>query len=579
MPIKLALKKNGKWRKITDARSLNVYLQRLHFQMQDQRLLAQVLPQNYFAATADISNAYYQVRVSDNFSHYLCFSFNGKSYRYLGMPFGLRTAPYVFTRTMACVMNAIRTRWDVIGLAYLDDLIFLHKDENYLRMAMGKIMTLMKWLGWVMNEEKCDLQPKQVFEWLGWEWDSRTMTVSLPRERRRKAKHLATWLRTKTTTRAAVPIRMLARVIGTLSATRMQHRDASLHLTNLNSLKAEAAKAVGWDGEVVMESEEVQRELDWWIRTIDENEPRTLREIPPQATLTTEAAKPGWGAHVHFLGSGEHRWLHGVWSRRMKKCSSNCKEMTAVTRAITRLQQSPEGAAIRSVVIRSDNSSTVFDVNRRRAGPTLRSTLLRLLRTANRYCVQLTAVHVPGKDNVIADKLSRLSPSGDYGLKDEVLEQLQQEWGMRITADLFASGWNRKHETYWSLQRDRNAQGRNAFATQWRTLGLPLLHPPVPLIMKTLNRVRQERMIAMMVLPHWPNQPWSPLLREMTTKMKVLGEAEAVLVKGRRMEAADSGLPPGPVAAHILDTRTTQAKSSSTASCTPTAATPHSSGQ
>jgi hypothetical protein len=150
----------------------------------------------------------------------------------------------------------------------------------------------------------------------------------------------------------------------------------------------------------------------------------------------------------------------------MTKTTSNCKETIAVQRAITGLQQLPEGARIKSAIVRSDNSATVFNINRQRAGPTFSRALTRLLQTTNRLQLQLTAVHVPGVDNVIADMLSRLSPGVDYGLRKDVLEQLQQEWGVRITADLFSSGWNRKHVKYWSLQRDRNAQGRNAFAVR-----------------------------------------------------------------------------------------------------------------
>jgi hypothetical protein len=266
--------------------------------------------------------------------------------------------------------------------------------------------------------------------------------------------------------------------------------------------------------------------------------------------------------------------MHGRWSKRArKKWSSNNKEMTAVMKALVRMRTTAQGARISSILLFSDNTTTVYDVNRQRACPSLRSPLLRLLRYLEKYRLHLTAQHIPGINNSKADRLSRLSPGGDYGLRPEILKQLQLEWGVRITADLFASEWNAKHERFWTLSYKRNASGKDAFSTPWKPLGLPLLHPPVPLIVKTLQRLRLERMPALLILPFWQQQPWSPLLREMTVKVKDLGDSEEVLEKGKRMVKAEAELPPGHVAAYLVDSTNTQpASTSSTASSTHTPA-------
>jgi hypothetical protein len=234
MPAKLVMKKNGKVRKTMDGRSLSIHMRKIHFLMQDQRRLFRILPPRFFGTKGVVSNAYNHIPVCSSLVPYLCFSYQDTSYAYVGMPLGIRTSPMVFTKVMACAMNAIRARWNVIALAYLDDLLFLHADRDYLRTATVEIMKFLRWLGWVWNEEKTQMEPQQEFEWLGWKWNSRSMTVCLTADRRTQTKHAAANLLTKLTAKTKVPARAIARVIGKLSSTRLQHEHASLHLTHLN---------------------------------------------------------------------------------------------------------------------------------------------------------------------------------------------------------------------------------------------------------------------------------------------------------------------------------------------------------
>jgi hypothetical protein len=216
--------------------------------------------------------------------------------------------------------------------------------------------------------------------------------------------------------------------------------------------------------------------------------------------------------------------------------------------------------------VRSDNTATCYNINRQNACDTLLPGTLRLLRFLDRSKLEVVAEHVAGIDNSTADKLSRISPGGDYTLKNEYLERLQQEWGVKIGADLFASSWNKKHPLYFSLEKDRNALGRNAFLARWHVFPLPLLHPPLPLLPRVRQRLQQEQMQAIVIAPHWSRQVWSRALNAMTVQKKILGPAETVLLKGRRMATVRAELPPGEIAAHLTDTRTTAGKRFSTTS-------------
>jgi ribonuclease HI len=297
----------------------------------------------------------------------------------------------------------------------------------------------------------------------------------------------------------------------------------------------------------------IQDELDWWTKTLTENTPRPFTTLPPQATVTTDACPLGWGGTVKLLKLGETVMMHGRWR---SIATSNALECRAVERTLRRLKQLPAGRDVHSVVIRSDNSTTVYNINRRNATASLLPPLASLLRFAERAQIEMIAEHVPGIGNATADALSRISPGGDYRLNLNVLRDLLKEWGLQIDADLFAVSWNAKHEVFWSLRRSPRATGRDAFLCQWSRYSLPLLHPPIPLIPKVLKRLQQERMRAIIILPNWRWQPWSRVMTQMTLTAKVLGPAATVLTKGSRMARVRAELPPGLIVAVLADTKT-----------------------
>jgi hypothetical protein len=71
---------------------------------------------------------------------YLCFNYNSKTYYYQAMPSGISTAPRTFTLLMRQRIKAVRQRWKLAAVHYLDDLLFLHGDREYLKKATNEIV-------------------------------------------------------------------------------------------------------------------------------------------------------------------------------------------------------------------------------------------------------------------------------------------------------------------------------------------------------------------------------------------------------------------------------------------------------
>ena len=99
--IFLVPKKNGKLRPVIDLSPLNKFLVVPTFKMLTTRHLSRVLTHQGHAASLDLKDAYLHVPIRKSFRKYLRFAYRGRVCQFKSLPFGIATAPYVFTRIMS----------------------------------------------------------------------------------------------------------------------------------------------------------------------------------------------------------------------------------------------------------------------------------------------------------------------------------------------------------------------------------------------------------------------------------------------------------------------------------------------
>ncbi|KAH7825813.1 putative Reverse transcriptase (RNA-dependent DNA polymerase) [Monocercomonoides exilis] len=146
-------KNNGKWRKILDCRAQNEEVQGKHFKMDTQETVVELLEENDWMTTLDITSAFQHVKVDEQLSPYLCFSFQSQCSAYVGIPFGAKDAPRVFTKIMRRAASYIREQWKVKLVIYLDDILLMHPDRDALRLISQEIAQFLRNLGWILSEE------------------------------------------------------------------------------------------------------------------------------------------------------------------------------------------------------------------------------------------------------------------------------------------------------------------------------------------------------------------------------------------------------------------------------------------
>jgi hypothetical protein len=548
----LRRKKDKSFRKILDCTPLNEFIKSKKFKMQDARTVIQTLRPGMWACSIDIKKAFHHVNVSESLLPYLCSEYRGLYYTYVSMPFGIKSAPLTFTKIMHHCLGVARRHWEVHIIQYIDDILLLHHDKEYLQRSVGEIVQFLQKLGWLLNFQKSALEPSQCFTYLGFTWDTATMTLRVePDKSNDLLRSTRTWYR-RVIRGQRVPVRALASFIGRLSQTRLQHREASLYLTFLNRARTSAVTLNGWDSMVRL-PENVLKDLNWWLEKLQRNEPRCVTQPPSGGDVWTDASNWGWGALAKWSVKNDQHEVN-IFGHWVNDWSSNRRELQAVSLAIQDLSNRTETNYIKSWLIHSDNSTTVYNLNRRACAPSLLFPMRQLFKMLNIRKITLQAIHVRGCLNDVADSLSRLNKSGDYELKTEVLELGLQTLGAQITCDLFASRRNHKHQKYCTLSlRDSQALARDAFSIPWSSLGLPLLHPPIPLIQQCINKVAHEQLKAVLVVPNWTGQWWSTSLKMITEKRVLLGEARQILIPGKSFSTNGYSLPPGEMAMHLLN--------------------------
>jgi hypothetical protein len=208
-------------------------------------------------------------------------------------------------------------------------------------------------------------------------------------------------------------------------------------------------------------------------------------------------------------------------------------------------------AGMTCIQVESDNSTTVSNLAKQRGAPSMVRIMRRIFSELAKYNMEVMPKHRPGKLNQVADALSRLERAGDYSLKRtvftkgvETLLTQEEEPEDLLDIDLFATRSNNLLERYVSPTPDEHAVACDAFSITWEGLK-PLVHPPIILLTRCLQRITRENVRATIIAPKWPSQPWWPLLMNIAKKSTTLGRSEDILLPGRSMLNQDSKLPPG----------------------------------
>ncbi|KAA6355165.1 MAG: putative Transposon Tf2-9 polyprotein, partial [Streblomastix strix] len=323
-PTFLVRKSDGRARKILDCRQINSMTQNVHFKMDGPEELRQILEQGDYATILDIKDAFHHIFVSEQLQPFLGFQFKKRNFCYLGLPFGWKRSPYLFQKTLAIAIRAIRRKWIIKVQHYMDDIILLHKSKEQLKIMTLQIIDFLQNLGWKLARQKCIIYPKTSFQYLGWQFETSTMEAKMTTSRRRDMKiKLKQWI-DKTYATKIVKIKDFASIVGEINFLKFQFPQISLWMNALNNLKTKAVVLGGWNGRLKL-NKRILGNLQMILKLVKNNEPRDLLDRTPDTIMTSDACEEGWGVTIQknnqiIMDASE--WNHG-WHLK----SSNQREL------------------------------------------------------------------------------------------------------------------------------------------------------------------------------------------------------------------------------------------------------------
>ena len=504
-PIFCVPKKDNKVRLILNLKKLNSFVVYHHFKMETIQSVMKMITPNCWMASIDLKDAYYSVKIHPDYQKYLKFKYEGVLYAYTAYPNGLASCPRQFTKLLKPPISKLRSQGHILS-SYIDD-IYIQSDsyEGCINTVLSTFKEFDN-LGFVIHPHKSEFIPKQSIQYLGFLLDSVSMRISLPYDRKQKIKDFLQYIIFQSEN---VLIRDVAKAVGYMVSSLPAIPFGGIHYRQVENEKIQALKSHHGKFDANMRlSIYATTEITWWIENLDHSS--GFLSLPPfQVTIFSDASPLGWGAVLGDVST------NGRWFPSELDLHINVREILAAYFAVKSFTSQVENKHIRLMV---DNTTAVAVINHMGTNHSddCNSAVIKLWTFCFEHGVWLTACHIPGKSNVIADKESRdfHRQDAEWMLNPTILRQSLLTLDFHPNTDLFASRLNTQYERYCSLRPDPGAMIIDAFTFPWHDINF-YCFPPFSCILRILQKIQQENTEGVLVVPDWPTQAWYPILLKM----------------------------------------------------------------
>ena len=406
-PIGLIPKKNpGEFRVIHHLSfpygdSVNDHMPRAHTAVQygsiDEAVSSLSKIADPFLAKTDIVNAFRIIPMAAADTAFLGLRWRDMIYTDQALPMGLGSSSHIFQTFSDALVWIAQDKFGAGQIiSVLDDFLFIGESFQKCQESLTGFEAMCKTLNVPLHPSKT-VRPCQSLQFLGIELDTAAQVMRLPRDKIEKAQTTVNGL----LRRRKAPLREIQACIGLLNfachavplgrpflrrlsdiciGVRRPHHRVSITRASRLDLQAWSLFLAHFNGRSMMD----QRR---WHSS-------------PGLVLETDAAGGGGIGAI----CGRH-WLHGTWPQWLCDVDISVKELIAI---VVPIDVWSDAFANRCVLIRSDNSAVVAEINAQSSRSPMAMQWLRYLFLISvRYNILVRAQHIPGVQNAAPDALSR----------------------------------------------------------------------------------------------------------------------------------------------------------------------------
>ena len=482
--IFLVPKKNGKFRLILDLSLLNRYIEKQAFKMETVKSVRRAIRLNDWAVSIDLTDAYLHVPIHRQSRKYLRFVHEDQVYHFSALPFGMSLSPLIFSKLMD-VIAAFLCQRAISVFPYLDDWLIKNLIHNRLITQTKICIQTIQSLGFLPNLKKSDLFPAQKFTFIGMEFLTQQNLVRVPADR---VQNLILTIK-KIMSAKHVSARTFLSLLGKLSAAADLVLLGRLHLRPLQMCLLSVWKPhiLPLDHPISINGM-IRSHLQWWINPIRFETGTSIHPPDPKFFLYTDASHYGWGAHLEPTTLS----FHGRWTENQSQLHINMLEMMAIRLA---LKQAKTFIHHSCIMISTDNTTVVSYINKQGGthSPNLCVEVWKILNWCLEQDIVIRVRRIPGKFNILADRLSRLDKpiKTEWALDQTVANSVFQMLNFP-NVDLFATRFNHRLPLYVSPVQDYKALAIDALSMDWNHLHAYAFSPFI-LIPAVLEKIRQHQ--------------------------------------------------------------------------------------
>ena len=218
---------------ILNLKKLNEHVAYHHFKMDSLSTVIKLVSRDCYMASVDLKDAYYSVPIAVHHQKYLKFFWKDNLYCYQALPNGLACAPRLFTKLCKPIYSRLRKMGHTI-VGYIDDSLLVADSFESCQTSVNETLRLFESLGFVIHEQKSVLLPSKSVVFLGFEINSREMSIRLTNEKATRVKNKCLRLMNS----REVSIRELAQVIGVLVSSFPGVEYGQMHYRSLERLNS-----------------------------------------------------------------------------------------------------------------------------------------------------------------------------------------------------------------------------------------------------------------------------------------------------------------------------------------------------